>query len=129
MNKLYYLKMEIEELKKEIRNLAELSSVEYGFTKGSGGVSNPTEQFFMKKQKLVEKLNDKLEKYIDELTRVESIIDGIEDDEIRLIARLRFVDNLKWDKIAIKVHSDRSVCYRKLKKYLKNRKVTRNEIK
>ena len=119
INKLYYLKLEINEIKKEIQGLAEISSPSLtGMPSGGGTPSDPVYQFVMKKQKLIEKLNDKLEVYIDELTMTENIIDSIEDAETRLIARLRLVENLEWKEIAKKVNLDRSVCYRKIKKYL-----------
>ena len=61
--------------------------------------------------------NKKIEKYIDELERIENIIEGIEDEVVRVIARMRFVECCKWRDIAKKVRYDESVCYRKLKKY------------
>lgn len=118
INKLYYLKIEIKELKDEINSLAEISSPQMTGMPHGSSISNPPEQYFMKKQKLVEKLNKKLEKYIEELSRIENFIDTIDDPEIRIIARLRFIDNLNWENIGRKVHLDRSVCYRKLKKCL-----------
>ena len=117
LNKLYYLKIEIKELKEEIENLSEISSPSMSGMPHSGKLSNPPEQYFLKKQRLTEKLNKKLEKYIDELERMENIIEEIEDAEIRLIARMRYIDCCKWKEIARKVHLDRSVCSRKLDKY------------
>ncbi len=119
LNKLYYLKIEIKELKDEIENLSEISSPSLSGMPHGGKVSNPPEQYFLKKERLLKKLNSKLEKYIDELERTENIIDGIEDEEIRVIARMRFIDCCKWREIARKVHLDRSVCSRKLDKYFK----------
>ena len=122
LNKLYFLKLEINEIKEEIENLTELAATQMTGMPFGSGTSNPTEQFFMKKNKLMEKLNKKLEKYIDELNRIEIFIDSIDNDEVRLIARLRFIQNLKWEEISKKVNYDRSVCYRKLKEYLKKNK-------
>ena len=119
LNKLYYLKIEIKELKDEIKNLSEISSLSLSGMPHSGKLSNPPEQYFLKKERLLKKLNKKLEKYIDELERTENIIDSIEDEEIRVIARMRFIDCCKWREISRKVHLDRSVCSRKLDKYLK----------
>ena len=119
LNKLYYLKIEIKELKDEIENLSEISSPSLSGMPHSGKLSNPPEQYFLKKERLLKKLNKKLEKYIDELERTENIIDSIEDEEVRVIARMRFIDCCKWREIARKVHLDRSVCSRKLDKYLK----------
>ena len=119
LNKLYYLKIEIKELKEEIENLSEISSPSLSGMPHGGKLSNLPEQYFLKKERLLNKLNKKLEKYIDELERVENIIDNIEDEEVRVIARMRFIDCCKWREIARKVHLDRSVCSRKLDKYLK----------
>ena len=119
LNKLYYLKIEIKELKDEIENLSEISSPSFSGMPHGVKLSNPPEQYFLKKEKLLKKLNKKLEKYIDELERTENIIDSIEDEEVRVIARMRFIDCCKWREIARKVHLDRSVCSRKLDKYLK----------
>lgn len=118
LNKLYFLKIEIKEIKEEIDNLSEISSPSLSGMPHSKKKSDPTQQFLMKKQKLIEKLNKKLERYIEELTRIENFIDDIDDPEIRTIARLRFIENFTWEDIGKKMHQDRSVCYRKIKKYI-----------
>lgn len=118
LNKLYYLKLEIDNLKEEIKGLAEISSTEITGMPHGSGTSNPTEQYFLKKEKLLERLNYKLEKYIDERENIENRLENIEDAEVRMIARYRFIDNLKWEDIGKKMFRDRSVCYRKLNKYL-----------
>ena len=118
LNKLYYLKLEIENLKEEIKGLEEISSTELTGMPHGSGVSTPTEQYFLKKEKLLERLNKKLEKYIDERENIENKIESIDDSEVRMIARYRFIDNLIWEEIGRKMHRDRSVCYKNLKKYL-----------
>lgn len=118
-NNLYYLKVEIEELEAEIKNLTEIGSSKITGMPHSSIVGNPTEQFYLKKEKLTNKLNKTLEKYVDELNKTLNFIEEINDPEIRIIARLRLVQNLKWEQIARKVNLDRSVCFRKLNKYLK----------
>ena len=117
LNKLYFLKIEINELKDEIKNLSEISSSSMSGMPHSTTLSDPTPNHLFKKEKLVEKLNKKLDKYFDELIRIENVIDDIEDPETRIIARMRFIENLKWVDIGKKVNMDRSVCSRKLKKY------------
>lgn len=122
LNKLYYLKKEIEEIKWEINNLPEISASQMTGMPHSSGVSDPVYSLMLKKDKLVEKLNRKIERYMDELVRIEEIIEGITDDEIRLIARMRFIKCMKWEDIGQKVHLDRTVCSRKLRKYLEKNK-------
>lgn len=129
LNKLYYLKLEIDNIKKEIRGLAEISSSKLTGMPRGGGVSQPIEQYLMKKEKLIERLEKKIEKYYDELNRIENIIDEIEDIEVKAIARLRYIHNLKWEEIGKKISLDRSTCYRKLNKYLEGNKKNKKELK
>lgn len=120
LNKLYYIKKEIEEIKMEIKNLPEISAGQLTGMPHSKQVSDPVYSLLLKKDKLVERLNRKIERYMDELIRIEDIIEQIDDDEIRLMARMRFIKCMKWEDIGQKVHLDRTVCSRKVRKYLYN---------
>lgn len=120
LNKLYYLKIDIENIKEEIRSLPTISSPILSDMPHSTDISNPIEKYFLKKEKLIEKLNQKIEKYTDELLRIENIIDTIDDVEVQAIARMRFIHFMKWEDIGNKIHLDRTNCARKLKKYIKN---------
>ena len=120
LNKLYYLKLDIENIKEEIRNIPTISSPQITGMPHGTDVSNPIEAYFLKKEKLIEKLNSKIEKYTEELMRIEDIIDTIDDEEVRAIARMRFVQCLKWEEIGEKVHLERTTCAKKLKKYIKS---------
>ena len=120
LNKPYYIKIEIEEIKEEIKNIPVICGVNMSGMPHSTSVSDPAYNLLIKKEKLIEKLNRKMEQYIDELMKVESIIDEIEDEEIRVIARMRFIQNKKWVDIGKEVHIDRTACYRKLNNYFRN---------
>lgn len=120
LNKLYYLKIDIENIKKEIDNIPTMSSSQLTGLPHGSGVSNPVVSYVLKKEELVERLNQKIAKYTEELVRIESIIDRIDDEEVRAIARMRFVLCLKWEDIGARVHLDRTNCARKLKKYIKD---------
>ena len=120
LNKLYYLKIDIENIKDEIKSLPIISSPQIsGMPRGSD-ISSPVETYCIKKEQLLEKLNQKIEKYTEELIRIEDIIDRIEDEEVRAIARMRFIQCMKWEDIGDKIHLDRTNCARKLKKYIQN---------
>ena len=120
LNKLYFLKLDIESIKDEIKSLPIISSPQMTGMPHGTGISNPTENYCLKKEKLLEKLNSKVEKYTDELLRIESIIDRIDDPEIRAIARMRFIQNMKWEDISDKIHLERTTCSKKLRKYLQS---------
>lgn len=99
LNKAYFIKLEIESIREQIESL---NSIDLN-----------------KKQKLLDKLNRNLVKYCNTLTALNDFIENIEDDEVRLIARYRFIDNLTWVEIGDRMMIDRTACYRKLNKYLK----------
>lgn len=120
LNKLYYLKIDIENIKEEIRSLPTISSPQITGMPHGTDVSNPIEKYYLKKEALTEKLNQKIEKYTEELIRIEGIIEHIDDPEIRTIARMRFIQCMKWEDIGEKIHLDRTNCARKLKKYIQN---------
>lgn len=118
LNKLYYIKIEIENIKNEIKSLPIISSPQYTGMPHGTGVSNPIESYYLKKEKLLEKLNNKIEKYTEELIRIEDIIDRIDDIEIRTIARMRFILNMRWEDIGEELHLERTTCSKKLRKYI-----------
>ena len=120
LNKLYYLKIDIENIKEEIRSLPTISSPTITGMPHGTGVSNPIEAYVLKKEALIEKLNQKIEKYKDELIRIEGVIERIDDPEVRVIARMRFIHCMRWEDIGDKIHLDRTNCARKLKKYIQN---------
>ena len=120
LNKLYYLKLDIENIKDEIRSLPTISSPQItGMPRGSG-LSEPVVSYVLKKEELVEKLNQKIARYTEELVRIENIIETIEDDEVRAIARMRFVLCMTWEDIGNKVHLERTTCAKKLKRYIQS---------
>ena len=120
LNKLYYLKIDIENIKEEIRNIPTISSPQITGMPHGTDVSNPIENYFLKKEALIEKLNSKIEKYTEELIRIEGIIDGIDDEEVRAIARMRFIQNMKWEDIGEKMYLERTTVSKKLRKYIEN---------
>lgn len=120
LNKLYYLKLDIENIKKEIESIPTISSPQLTGMPHGSGISNPVVSYVIKKEELVERLNQKIARYTEELARIENIIDRIDDIEVRTIARMRFVLCLNWEEIGERVHLDRTNCARKLKKYIEN---------
>lgn len=117
LNKLYYIKKDIKSLQEEIKNIPEISAMQMTGMPHSNSVSDPIYNLILKKEKLVEKLNKKIERYLDELIRIEDIIDHIEDIEIRTMARMRFVLNKRWEDIGKEFNYDRTSCSKKVRNY------------
>ena len=134
LNKLYWLKIdikniekEIAEIEEEIKSLATISSPQITGMPHGTDVSNPIEKYYLKKEALEEKLNQRKEILNDKLIasetekiRLESIIEQIDDPEVKTIARMRFIQCMKWEDIGNKIYLDRTNCARKLKKYIQN---------
>lgn len=120
LNKLYYLKIDIENIQEEIRNIPTISSPQLSGMPHGSGVSNPIVSYVIKKEELTDRLNQKIARYTEELVRIENIIDRIDDPEVRAIARMRFVQCLKWEEIGERVHLERTTCAKKLKRYIKS---------
>ena len=120
LNKLYYLKIDIENIREEIKSLPTISSPQLTGMPHGTGISNPIVNYVLKKEELIEKLNQKIEKYTEELIRIEGIIEQIDDAEVRAIARMRFIQNMKWEDIGEKIHLERTTCSKKLRKYINN---------
>ena len=69
LNKLYWLKIDIENIKDEIKSLPTISSSQTNGMPHGSGVSKPVEQYLIKKEALIGKLNQKIERYTEELAR------------------------------------------------------------
>ena len=120
MNKLYYLKIDIENIRDEIRSLPTISSPQLTGMPHGTDISSPVMSYILKKEALIEKLNNKIEEYTEELIRIEDVIDKIDDVEIKAIARMRFIQNMRWEDIADKIHLERTTCSKKLRKHLES---------
>lgn len=118
LNKLYWLKKDIEQIENQIRELTVIKAAAISSIPSGNSVSSPVERFVEKAEKLQEKLTKKLQEYIAERERIEDYIEGIKPGDIRTIARMRFIDNLDWQAIGDTLNMDRTTAYKKLKKYL-----------
>ena len=134
LNKLYWLKIDIENINKEIanieteiRSLPTISSPQLDGMPHGTGISNPTVNYVIKKEALEEKLKelgrmleDTRSKRIAEEQRLRGIIERIDEPDVKTMAEMRFILNMKWEDIGRATSYDRSVCYRKVKKYIEN---------
>lgn len=126
LNRLYWLKIEIKKIENQIKELSVLKgSTINGLPSTKGTPSSPVEQYLLKVERLAEKLNKKRDELIAETERIESYIESIEDDEVRTIARARFIENKDFEVIGNEVHMHRTTVARTLKKYIEKR--TKNE--
>ena len=117
LNKLYWLKKEVTQIEDQIRELTILSAFEMSGMPSSSSVSSPVEKFYARLDKLRTKLEKAKEKVVVEKERLESYIETIEDAEIRVLARARYLECKTWEVIGDENHMDRRTASRKLEKY------------
>lgn len=118
LNKLYWLKKEIEQIEMQIKELTILSAMAMNGMPSGNTVSSPVEKFYDRLDKLRTKLQAKLDEYITEKEHIENYIESIQDTEVRVIARMRFIDNMDFQTIGNEMYMDRTTAYRKLKNYV-----------
>lgn len=67
----------------------------------------------------IEVLNKHKAELLRKKAEIESLINGVNDTEIRLILKLKFVDLRSWNYIARVMHYDRSTVYKKYQKFIR----------
>ena len=127
LNKLYWIKKEIKQIEEQIKELTVLSAVSFNGMPSGNSVSSPVERFNERLEELTQKLAIKHAESLEEKERIERYIETIEDVEIRVIARARFIECKSWQKIGDENFMDRTTVYRKLNKYIREKEGTKDE--
>lgn len=117
LNKLYWLKKDVEKIENQIKELTILSAFEMSGMPSSNSISSPVEKFYNRLDKLRAKLEQAKEKVANEIDRLESCLESIEDAEIRVLARARYLECKSFEAIGEENHMDRRTVSRKLEKY------------
>ena len=121
LSKYHLIKIEIEQLDNIIKDFeaALLSSSKIKETISStNNNSNPTETLALKLTQLKNELIVKKRKLTDENIKIENFLATVDDVEIRIIIRKRFLEGKTWQVIAKELIMDRTTPYYKLNKYL-----------
>ena len=122
LNRLYWLKQEIKQIENQIKELTVLSATAMSGMPSSKKVSSPVERFVIRMEGLKEKLVQKYDELSAETERIEEYIESIEDVEVRLIARKRFIEHKDFQAIGDELYIDRTTASKKLKRYIEGRK-------
>lgn len=127
LNKLYWIKKEIEQIEEQLKELTVLSAVSFSGMPSGNTVSSPVEKFNERLDNLKRKLATKHAESLEETERLERYIETIDDVEIRVLARARFIECKSWQKIGDENYMDRTTAYKKLNKYIKEREGADND--
>lgn len=133
LSKYHNLKVELAQLED---NIKEVEATVIGASKITGMPSSktfnngsPTERIGIKLAKLKDKVDIKKEELLDEFNKIEQFLNTVDNNEIRIIIRKRFLEGKTWQKVADEMapSSDRTTPYYQLKKYLKTHKEDKKE--
>lgn len=122
LSKYHDLKVEIQQIKENINELETTiigSSKLTGMPTSNSSIGSPTERIGMKLASLKEKLEKKTDKLLDEFNKIEDFLSTVDDNEIRIIIRKRFLEGKTWQVVSKEIIADRSTPYYRLKRYLK----------
>lgn len=96
LSRYFYLKKEIEDLEERLLKLGYgVGSPSFNEMINTSTHSSIQERISELRDKYIEARVSALEQYI----RIEEYIKGVEDNEMRLLLRYRFIDLKKWDEI------------------------------
>jgi hypothetical protein len=121
LSKYHLIKIEIEQLDNIIKDFEATllsSSKMKEVISSSNNNSNPTEKLALKFSQLKDELILKKRKLTDENIKIESFLATVDDAEIRIIIRKRFLEGKTWQVISEELNMDRTTPYYKLNKYL-----------
>lgn len=116
----YYLKKEIKQIEERIKEIDDtfLSANKINGMRYEKRLSNPQEQRMILIEKYDKRLEEKKDEALKELMKIEDFIDSINEPEIRMIFRYRYIELMEWNKIAMLVHMSERTVFRKHKKIL-----------
>ncbi|GHV25602.1 hypothetical protein FACS189465_3520 [Clostridia bacterium] len=106
LSQLYFLKKEIAEYQQQIlmfETLATKCTSTMSDMPHKTGITDRVGKYGTKIVDIKDSISQSLEKYASEFKRLNDFILNVEDSEIRLILKYRYVDGLSWRKIADKM--------------------------
>lgn len=124
LNQLHYINKEIEVLKKQLDDLKSRSLLKAQELTGmphAPGISDKTAQIAIATREIEELYEIKLRELYLVRGRIERYINTIDDGEIRLIVRLRCINNMRWEDIASEVGYERTTVSKKYRQYISHK--------
>ncbi len=121
---IYYINREIEYIKKQLQDL-EAERIYYktiilsDMPKGGGKHTNITDDFLEKQKDLEDMMQYSLRKLQEERKEFEEFLKSVDDAEMRLILRLRCINNMRWEEIGEEIGVHRTTVSKKFYSFFK----------
>lgn len=131
LSELYYINKEIEQIQKELYDLKNKNFFKNSILSDMPKGGERLDEFvtYVDDVRTLENmLQYSLRKLQEKRKRIESFLEGIEDSELRLIMRLRAVNNMKWEEIAEEIGLERTTVSKKFYKYFRQLKIPTNPV-
>lgn len=124
LSQIYYINKEIKSLQLELAQLRQKNFYKPNVITDMPGGGEHEEQnleYVNDVMMLEDLINYSLRKLQYERKKIEEFLDSVEDADLRLIMRLRAVNNMKWEDIGQEVNMSRRTVCRKFFGYFKSR--------
>lgn len=123
-SKINALRTEIKQLEKELDFISVITAVSYEQSIHSNSVQSPTESIAERREKLNGKIKRKKLELLEEIDKLEKHLNDIDDPDIRLLARWKYVDGYSWTQIEVRlreahIYMSRTSAFNKFHKYFK----------
>lgn len=117
LSEIYYINKEIKSLQLELADLKQKNfykhSIIRNMPRGGGEFRDPNLEYVNSVMELEDMINYGLKKLQCQRKKINDFIESVGDPELRLIMRLRAINNMNWDDIGKEVGMDRRTAARK----------------
>lgn len=122
LSQIYYINKEIQSLQLELAELKQKNFYKPNIITDmpKGGDKDINLEYINAVMELEDLINYSLRKLRYERKKIDDFLESIDDDELRLIMRLRSVNNMSWEKIGEEVGKDRRTVSKKFYNYFRN---------
>ena len=126
---IYYIIKEIEVIKKDLAELRMKNPYKENIITDmprGGWNANDLSKYMSDIMGLEDMLNYALRKLQRERRKFEEFLDTVEDAEMRLILRLRCINNMRWEDIGEEIGCERTTASKRFYKFFKENQVSHN---
>lgn len=124
LSEIYYINKEIKSLQLELAQLQQKNFYKNNIMSDmprGGEAKEASFEYVNQVMELEDLLNYSLRKLQYQRRKVEEFLNTVEDAELRLIMRLRAVNNMRWEDIGRELGMERTTVSKKFYKYFRNK--------